>query len=81
MRQLTLALAAVSALVTGAAISTPASAMDYPYCLQGRETGYPGDCSYRNYQQCQASASGRDAFCGVNPRFAYDQQRRGQTWR
>jgi hypothetical protein len=75
MRNLAIALAAVSALVTGAAISTPASAMDYPYCLQGRETGYPGDCQYQSYQQCQASASGRDAYCGTNPRVAYNQQR------
>lgn len=75
MRHLAIALAAVSSLVTVAAVTTPASAMDYPYCLQGRETGYPGECSYRTYQQCQASASGRDAFCGINPRVAYNQQR------
>ena len=84
MRHFPLALAAIFALVTCGALSTPASAMDYPYCLQGRQTGYPGECSYRTYQQCQASASGRDAFCGINPRVAYNQQqqhRRNQTWR
>jgi Spy/CpxP family protein refolding chaperone len=77
MRKLTLTLAAASALITMAAVSTPASAKDYPYCLQGRQTGYPGECSYSSYQQCQASASGRDAFCGINPRVAYNQQRGG----
>jgi hypothetical protein len=82
MRHLALALAAASALLSGAAISTPARAMDYPYCLQGRQTGYPGECSYRSYQQCLASASGRDAACGINPRVAFNQQRRGyQNWR
>jgi hypothetical protein len=75
MRNLAIALASLSVLVTGAAISTPASAMDYPYCLQGRQTGYPGECSYRTYQECQASASGRDAACGINPRVAYNEQR------
>jgi hypothetical protein len=82
MRKITLALAAASALFTGAAVSTPASAMDYPYCLQGRQTGYPGECSYRTYEECQASASGRDAYCGINPRVAFNQQREWkQTWR
>jgi hypothetical protein len=35
--------------------------------------GYPGDCSYSTYAQCQASASGRYAYCGMNPRTAYGQ--------
>lgn len=75
MRHFIFAIASVSALVAGSvAFSAPASARDYPYCLQGRETGYPGDCSYQSYRQCQASASGRDAFCSVNPRAAYNQQ-------
>ena len=78
MRKLALALAAASPLFTMAAVvSTPASALDYPYCLQGRQTGYPGECSYSSYQQCRASASGRDAVCGINPRVAYIQQRGG----
>jgi Spy/CpxP family protein refolding chaperone len=79
MRKLTLALSAASALITMAAVSTQALAMDYPYCLQGRQTGYPGECSYQSYQQCQASASGRDAVCGINPRVAYNQQRGGRN--
>ena len=82
MRRVATAVAGASALVAGAAISVPARATDYPYCLQGRETGYPGDCSYRTYQQCEASASGRDAFCGINPRVAYNQTRRSNmNWR
>jgi hypothetical protein len=54
--------------------SAPAAAIDYPWCVQGKEIGYPGDCSYTTYAQCQASASGRYASCGANPLFAFQQQ-------
>ena len=36
--------------------------------------GYPGDCSYSTYVQCQASASGTIDGCGINPRYAYARQ-------
>jgi hypothetical protein len=64
--------AAALAVLTSAASS--ASAQDYPYCLRGRDTGIPGDCSYASYGQCMASASGRNAYCNVNPRVAYGRQ-------
>jgi hypothetical protein len=54
--------------------TAPAAASDYPWCVQGREVGYPGDCSYTTYAQCQASASGRYAYCAQNPIFAFGQQ-------
>lgn len=57
--------------------ATPAAAVDYPYCLQGRQTGVPGDCSYRTYEQCEMAASGRSAFCNINPRFAFRQPYEG----
>jgi Protein of unknown function (DUF3551) len=75
-----LGFAVMAMLATGAATlasSAPAEARDYPWCVQGRGVGYPGDCSYRTYAQCAASASGRDAGCGVNPRVAYGGARRG----
>ena len=28
-----------------------------------------GDCSFASYQQCQATAAGRDAWCAENPYF------------
>jgi Protein of unknown function (DUF3551) len=75
MRKLILAMvAAAAAGAATVATSAPAAAYDYPYCLQGRDTGVPGDCSYSSYAQCMASASGRIAYCNVNPRFAYGQQ-------
>ena len=82
MRNAIVALMAVTA--TGAATLAgpgPAAARDYPYCVHGGGYGYPGDCSYTSYAQCQASASGRLAYCDVNPRFAFAQQRRGRAYR
>ena len=60
---------AASAVIAG---SSPAAAFDYPYCLQGKQTGIPGECAYSSYAQCMASASGRDAYCAINPRVAFD---------
>jgi Protein of unknown function (DUF3551) len=47
------------------------------YCLQGRNYGYPGDCSFSTFEQCQATASGTDSGCGINPMAAYARQRPG----
>lgn len=68
---------AVAALVTSfAALSSPAAARDYPFCLrEGNEAG-PGTCYYQTYAQCQAAASGRYADCYRNPRMAYGSYRR-----
>lgn len=46
------------------------AAREYRYCIQGEYFGGgAGDCSFASYQQCQATASGRTAYCGANPRF------------
>jgi hypothetical protein len=39
----------------------------YPFCIQGSD--YPGwnNCTFSNYQQCQATASGTDNECLANP--------------
>ena len=73
-------LATVSALtVVGSMTPAPAAeAIQDTYCLQGRVWGYPGNCQFSNYQQCMASASGTDAYCGLNPVKAFAQQRRGE---
>lgn len=79
MRKTMLALLTVLAAATASFISAaPASAYDYPYCLQGRQTGYPGDCSYPSYASCMASASGRSAYCGVNPYVAFGAQQQAR---
>jgi hypothetical protein len=79
MRNTMLALLALaSAGAATIAGSTPAAAYDYPWCIQGGGWGVPGDCSYRTYAQCMASASGRYVYCNVNPRVAFGQARRGR---
>jgi uncharacterized protein DUF3551 len=70
-------LAAAAAMTAGAG---PAAAFDYPYCIQGSDAGIPGDCSYRSYAECMATASGRLAYCNINPRVAFGQPR-PQRWR
>ena len=56
--------------------STAAAASQDTYCLQGRQSGYPGRCDFSSYQQCLATASGTAEGCGLNPMKAYAQQRR-----
>ena len=68
--------------IAPSAPAQPADPYDYPYCLQGRDYGYPGLCQFISYQQCQASAYGTFSYCGGNPRFAYGwQQRVGRPYR
>ena len=74
-----LALAAAGAATMAG--SGPAAAYDYPWCVQGRGVGIPGDCSYQTYGQCMASASGRNLYCNINPRVAFGRQRRGRYFR
>jgi Protein of unknown function (DUF3551) len=75
MRKVMFAILALSAAAVGSVTgSSPAAAYDYPYCLQGRGIGIPGECSYSSYEQCMASASGRALYCNVNPRVAFGQQ-------
>jgi uncharacterized protein DUF3551 len=82
MRKLILAMMTmIAASAATVAASAPATARDYPWCVQGQGVGYPGDCSYTSYAQCMASASGRLVTCGVNPRVAYGQQRGRRVYR
>jgi hypothetical protein len=83
MRNTVLAFLALSAATVATVTDiSPAAAYDHRYCLQGRGIGIPGDCSYSNYAQCMASASGRGLYCNINPRAAYGrQQRRVRTYR
>ncbi|HKO72153.1 MAG TPA: DUF3551 domain-containing protein [Bradyrhizobium sp.] len=72
------ALAAVLALTAAGSLS-PAAAhgIQDQFCLQGRSWGYPGNCQFSSYRQCMATASGTDAYCGINPFYAFAEQRRG----
>ena len=44
------------------------AARDYRNCIQG-DAFAGGACSFASYQQCQATASGRTAYCVANPWF------------
>jgi hypothetical protein len=80
MRKLLLAIAALAAAgIATLSTSGLAAAYDYPWCVVARGWGYPGDCSYQTYAQCMASASGRYAYCNVNPRVAFARQRGGRS--
>ena len=69
MRALFLALATCATiLLTGV---TPVAASEYRYCLQGDEYAGAGDCGFISYQQCQATASGRMAYCVTYPYLAH----------
>ena len=65
------ALLALMLLGTASTTGTlPAAARDYPFCIRGCDFGAGrGDCSFSSLQQCQATASGRDASCAENPYF------------
>lgn len=82
MRQIMFALAMIGGATVAASLvgTTPAQARDYPYCLQGPGPGIPGDCSYSTYEQCVMSASGRRAYCDINPRFAFGQRDGGHGY-
>jgi len=58
-------------------LATPAETVPDRYCLQGRIWGYPGNCQFSSYAQCTATASGTDAYCGIDPQYAFALQRRG----
>ncbi|WP_354224966.1 DUF3551 domain-containing protein [Bradyrhizobium sp. F1.4.3] len=45
------------------------------YCLRGRHAGFPGNCQFATRQQCLAAASGTNAYCGINPRYASSRRR------
>ena len=46
-----------------------AVAQNYPFCIMGCDFGGAGYCGFDSYAQCQAAASGRDAWCAANPAF------------
>ncbi|HLG80927.1 MAG TPA: DUF3551 domain-containing protein [Bradyrhizobium sp.] len=68
-------IALVGGMMAALGSMSPAAAQGR-YCLQGRGWGYPGNCQFATYQQCMASASGTNASCGINPRYAFARQRR-----
>jgi hypothetical protein len=57
--------------IIAASGAAPAAAGEFPFCIKGCDFGGgAGDCSFVSYQQCQATASGRNAYCAANPYFS-----------
>lgn len=75
MRRTILTFASFAALMAALVPAAQAQPANDRYCLQGRSWGYPGNCQFASYQQCAATASGTSSYCGVNPRYAFPQQR------
>jgi hypothetical protein len=76
MRNFFLAALAVGAVAAAAMVPDAARARDYPFCIKGGGYESPvGDCSFDTYQQCQATASGRNNYCDANPFYAYPETR------
>ena len=62
---------ALLAIGVAAMDATSAAAGGMPFCIKGCDFGGgTGDCSFSSYQQCLATASGRDATCAANPYFS-----------
>ncbi|MCF2524159.1 DUF3551 domain-containing protein [Bradyrhizobium sp. G127] len=61
-----LAMTGMAVLGTGSAEAAP-----YRYCLVEAFEAGPGTCYYSTYAQCTASASGRRAYCQLNPFYAF----------
>ena len=73
----------LAAVIVGASSPAPArpagvraEAIQDRFCLQGRRSGYPGNCQFSTYAQCMATASGTGDGCGLNPLHAYGEQRK-----
>lgn len=51
-----------------------AASMDR-YCIEGNFWGF--NCEFSTYEQCKATASGTSGMCSENPRYLYEEHRRG----
>ena len=69
MRRLVLAGIAASALAFIVAMPAQAAGTRHAFCMQGDE--FPGlsNCTFDTYEQCLATASGRNLSCLANPYY------------
>jgi uncharacterized protein DUF3551 len=71
MRCLALTILALAAVQIAAPAKAQTYDPNYPFCLQIYDdmVHYTFECAYTSMPQCQASASGRNAQCVVNPYY------------
>jgi Protein of unknown function (DUF3551) len=71
-----LAVLAAGAVAAIGMVPDAARARDYPFCIKGGGyDGSLGDCSFATYEQCLATASGRDNYCDANPFYSSPEKR------
>jgi hypothetical protein len=68
MRRMILAILVFGSI--SAAGSSPAAAIDYPYCAS---SGDDNQCDFTTYEQCLATVTGIGKECIVNPIIAFRQ--------
>jgi len=71
MRNIIVAALVVSGFALIGAQPAQAYGVKHAFCIQGDDE-YPGlsNCTFDTYEQCLASASGRNLDCVANPYFA-----------
>jgi uncharacterized protein DUF3551 len=63
-----MAIGVMAAINAAPAAAGAAPSGNSPFCIKGCDFGGgAGDCSFQTYQQCQATAAGRNATCASNP--------------
>ena len=84
LHRLPAAATASTVLAAMLSLATPAQAQTYdpkyPVCLQIYQgfVDYYFECAYTSMPQCQASASGRNASCVVNPYYGGPKAKRSK---
>ena len=74
MREVILNLLTASALMGIGALPAAAVGTRYPFCITGPEQPGLSNCTFTSYEQCQATASGRQLWCLANPYYAPERE-------
>ena len=69
MRKIFVALLGTGALALMSTLPAQAVGTRHAFCLQGYEYPALSYCTFDTYEQCQATASGRNLYCVANPFF------------
>jgi hypothetical protein len=71
MRNIVVATLSAGAFALIGALPAQAVGIKHAFCIQG-DNVYPGlsNCTFDTYEQCLATASGRNLTCIANPYFA-----------
>ena len=75
MRHIILVLLSAGGIATLGSASAGAVGTRYPFCIQGDDFPALSNCTFTSYEQCQATASGRNLWCIANPYYVGDSDR------